>query len=95
MLELGPLTIHFYALCIIAGIVIAVWLGDKRFKSHGDNLENVVGDVAIWAVPIGIMGGRLYHVISSPNEYFGAGGKPIDGAFIRPTYGGGEAFFGI
>jgi len=77
-LELGPFTIHFYALCIIAGIVIAVWLGDKRFKAHGDNLENVVADVAIWAVPFGIIGGRLYHVISSPNNYFGKNGEPID-----------------
>ena len=77
-MELGPLTIHFYALCIIAGIAIAVWLGDKRFRSHGDNLENVVADVAIWAVPFGIIGGRLYHVISSPNQYFGKNGNPID-----------------
>ena len=78
VLELGPLTIHFYALCIIAGIAIAVWLGDKRFKSHGENLENVVADVAIWAVPFGIIGGRLYHVISSPSDYFGKNGNPID-----------------
>ncbi len=77
-MELGPLTIHFYALCIIAGIAIAVWLGDKRFRSHGENLENVVADVAIWAVPFGIIGGRLYHVVSSPSEYFGKNGNPID-----------------
>ena len=78
VLELGPFTIHFYALCIIAGIVVAVWLGDKRFKNYGDNLENVVADVAIWAVPFGILGGRLYHVISSPGDYFGKNGNPID-----------------
>jgi prolipoprotein diacylglyceryl transferase len=78
VLEFGPFTIHFYALCIIVGIVIAVWLGDKRFKTHGDNLENVVADVAIWAVPSGIIGGRLYHVISSPDNYFGENGNPLD-----------------
>ena len=78
MLELGPFTIHIYALCIIAGIVLAIWLGDKRFKTNGENLENVVADVAIWAVPFGIIGGRLYHVISSPNNYFGKNGRPID-----------------
>jgi len=77
-LEIGPFTIHLYALCIIAGIVVAVLLGDKRFKTHGDNLENVVADVAIWAVPFGIIGGRLYHVITSPAQYFGAYGNPID-----------------
>ena len=78
MLELGPFTIHIYALCIIAGIVLAVWLGDKRFKTNGENLENVVADVAIWAVPFGIIGGRLYHVISSPNNYFGKNAHPVD-----------------
>ena len=77
-MEIGPFTIHLYALCIIAGIVVAVLLGDKRFKTHGDNLENVVADVAIWAVPFGIIGGRLYHVITSPAQYFGAYGNPID-----------------
>jgi prolipoprotein diacylglyceryl transferase len=78
VLELGPLTIHFYALCIIIGICVAVWLGDKRFKSYGENLNSVVADVAIWAVPFGILGGRLYHVITSPNNYFGKNGHPID-----------------
>jgi prolipoprotein diacylglyceryl transferase len=78
VLEIGPLTIHLYALCIISGIVIAVWLGDKRFKNHGDHLENVVADVAIWAVPFGIIGGRLYHVITSPAQYFGVNGHPVD-----------------
>lgn len=60
------------------GIFIAVWLGDKRFRSHGENLDNVVADVAIWAVPFGIVGGRLYHVITSPAGYFGKNGTPID-----------------
>ena len=55
-----------------------MWLGDKRFKSHGDHLENVVADVAIWAVPFGIIGGRLYHVITSPAQYFGVNGNPVD-----------------
>lgn len=78
VLELGPFKIHIYALCIIAGIVLAIWYGDKRFKTNGENLENVVADVAIWAVPFGILGGRLYHVISSPNNYFGKNGHPFD-----------------
>ena len=77
-MEIGPLTIHFYALCIIAGIVVAVWLGDKRFISRAPNGQNVVADVAIWAVPSGIIGGRLYHVISSPANYFGKNGNPVD-----------------
>jgi prolipoprotein diacylglyceryltransferase len=78
VLELGPLTIHFYALCLITGIVVAVWLGDKRFTSLTPNGQGVVGDVAMWAVPSGIIGARIYHVISSPADYFGANGNPVD-----------------
>ncbi len=78
VLEFGPFTIHLYAICIIAGIVIAIWLGDKRFKQRAPHGQNVVADVAIWAVPSGIIGGRLYHVISSPNNYFGENGNPVD-----------------
>ena len=78
VLELGPLTIHLYALCIIAGIVVAVWLGDKRFRALTPDGQGVVGDVAMWAVPSGIIGARIYHVISSPADYFGANGNPVD-----------------
>jgi prolipoprotein diacylglyceryl transferase len=78
VLEIGPLTFHFYALCIIAGIAVAIWLGDKRFRAKCVNGTSVVSEVAITAVPVGIIGGRIYHVITSPAEYFGANGNPID-----------------
>jgi len=77
-LEIGPLTFHFYALCIIAGIAVAIWLSDKRFRAHTINGASVVSEVAITAVPVGIIGGRIYHVITSPAQYFGANGNPID-----------------
>ncbi|TRZ84344.1 MAG: prolipoprotein diacylglyceryl transferase [Streptomycetaceae bacterium] len=77
LVGLGPFTIHFYALCIIAGIVIAIWLGDKRFRRFG-GAHNVVADVAIFAVPAGIIGGRLYHLLTSPDAYFGSHGHPLD-----------------
>jgi prolipoprotein diacylglyceryl transferase len=75
---MGPLTFHFYALCIIAGIAIAIWLGDKRFRLQDPALVTVVSDVAIFAVPFGIIGGRIYHVLSSPNDFFGSEGSPLD-----------------
>ena len=50
-LELGPLTLHFYALCIIAGIAVAIWLGDKRLRAVNPELTSVVADVAFFAVP--------------------------------------------
>ena len=44
--EIGPLTIHFYALCIIAGVALAIWLGNRRFTRSHEGLEGVVADVA-------------------------------------------------
>lgn len=67
-----------YALCIITGIAVAIWLGDKRFRAVAPNGASVVSEVAITAVPFGLIGGRIYHVISSPDAYFGSGGDPLD-----------------
>jgi prolipoprotein diacylglyceryl transferase len=75
-LALGPLTFHFYALCIIAGVLAAVLIGNRRYIKAG-GAKAVVSDVAIFAVPAGVIGGRLYHVITSPEKYFGAGGDPV------------------
>lgn len=72
LLEIGPLTIHFYALCIILGVVAAIYIGNRRFVAAGGT-RGVVSDVAIVAVPSGIIGGRIYHVITSPDLYFGTG----------------------
>ena len=74
--NLGPVPLRAYAMCIIAGIFIAVWVGQRRWEDRGGD-RALISDVAIWAVPFGIVGGRLYHVISSPDAYFGAGGNPI------------------
>ena len=73
---LGPVPLRAYALCIIAGIFVAIWVGQKRWTDRGGD-RALISDVAIWAVPFGIVGGRLYHVISSPDAYFGPGGDPI------------------
>ncbi|CAA9560193.1 MAG: Prolipoprotein diacylglyceryl transferase [uncultured Thermomicrobiales bacterium] len=74
--ELGPLPLRAYALCIIAGIVVAVVMGERRWVARG-GAPGVVGDIAVWAVPFGIVGGRIYHVVSSPRAYFGEGGEPL------------------
>jgi len=75
--SVGPLTIYFYALCILIGIATAIWLGQRRYASLGGNSDDV-SEVAIWAVPFGIIGGRVYHVLTSPEQYFGANGDPVD-----------------
>ena len=78
VVEFGPLTIHAYAICIIAGVAIAIWLGNRRFVAAYPNAGGIVSDVAVIAVPTGVIGGRIYHVISSPSQYFGENGKPLD-----------------
>ena len=77
VLELGFFTVHFYALCILLGIAAAIWLTQRRY-AHLGGQKDEIGDFAIVVVPMGIIGGRMYHVISSPGEYFGAGGSPLD-----------------
>ena len=77
VLELGFFTVHFYALCILLEIAAAIWLTQRRY-AHLGGQKDEIGDFAIVVVPMGIIGGRMYHVISSPGEYFGAGGSPLD-----------------
>ncbi|MBW3086388.1 Phosphatidylglycerol--prolipoprotein diacylglyceryl transferase [Austwickia sp. TVS 96-490-7B] len=78
---LGPFPVRAYALCLLTGIVLATWILAKRLARRGVEPERAL-DVALWAVPFGIVGGRLYHVISSPQPYFGAGGSPIRALYI-------------
>jgi prolipoprotein diacylglyceryl transferase len=75
--HLGPLPLRAYALCILAGIIVAVLIADRRWRGRGGP-EGAVMDISSWAVPFGIVGARIYHVITSPDAYFGAGGHPLD-----------------
>jgi prolipoprotein diacylglyceryltransferase len=73
--DLGPIPIRAYALCILTGIVVATWWTQRRWAARGGNADDVL-DVVMWAVPFGIVGGRLYHVITDP-ELYGAVGALI------------------
>jgi prolipoprotein diacylglyceryl transferase len=75
--HLGPIPIRAYALCIITGIIVAIWMGERRYVARGGS-PGTVADVAVWAVPFGIIGGRLYHLVTSWQPYFGAGGHPLN-----------------
>ena len=78
---LGPFPLRAYALCIIAGVVVAVWLGERRWVARGGK-PGQVSDIAIWAVPFGLVGGRLYHVITDYQLYFGEGREPITALYV-------------
>ncbi|WP_431943705.1 prolipoprotein diacylglyceryl transferase [Micromonospora marina] len=79
--QLGPVPIRAYALCIILGIVVACVVTEYRLRRRGV-APGAVLDIAVWAVPAGIVGARIYHVITSPEKYFGAGGEPIKALYI-------------
>jgi prolipoprotein diacylglyceryl transferase len=79
--ELGPLPIRAYALCIVLGIVAACAVTEARLRQRGVAPWAVL-DIAVWAVPAGIIGARIYHVITSPGAYFGADGNPIEALYI-------------
>jgi prolipoprotein diacylglyceryl transferase len=84
--HLGPLPIRAYALFIIAGIVAALLIGDRRWEARGGQ-RGVIYDVALWAVPFGLVGGRLYHLATDWRTYWGPGGAGF-GAALRIWDGG-------
>lgn len=82
---LGPVAIRAYALCIVAGILVALWWGRKRYAARGGDPE-VVYDAGIVAVVAGIIGGRAYHVITDNQKYFCDTCDPVDA--LKITNGG-------
>ncbi len=78
--SIGPVPVRAYALAIILGIVVAIWLGNRRYVARGGQ-PGLITDIALWAVPFGIVGGRIYHVLSDWQIYFGPDGRGLAAAF--------------
>jgi prolipoprotein diacylglyceryl transferase len=83
---LGPVPIRAYALCIIVGILVALLIGDRRWAARGGE-RGAIYDIALWAVPFGLVGGRLYHLATDWRTYWGPGGAGFGGA-VRIWDGG-------
>lgn len=88
--DIGQVRIHFYALFILLGIVFAIVLGEIRLKKRGAP-SGLILDVALWAVPFGILGGRLFHVFTHQSDYFGEGKDLLK---IFAVWEGGLAIYG-
>ncbi|MES2092699.1 MAG: prolipoprotein diacylglyceryl transferase [Actinomycetota bacterium] len=84
------LSIRTYAIAILVGIVAATILTNERLKARGAE-SGVVLDIALWAVPFGIVGARIFHVVTHPDDYFGSAEKMLRILFI---WEGGIAIFG-
>jgi prolipoprotein diacylglyceryl transferase len=88
--EVFGFPLRAYALCIIAGIVVAMMVSTRRWRARGgttDSLETVV----VLAIPFGIIGARIYHVITDYELYFGPGRDPVDALKI---WNGGLGIWG-
>nr|WP_233200987.1 MULTISPECIES: prolipoprotein diacylglyceryl transferase [Cryobacterium] len=88
--DLGPFRIHAYALCILAGIILATVITSRRLTKRGAE-PGVVLDIILWAVPLGIVGARIYHVLTHPGDYFFEGADLLRTLYI---WEGGNAIFG-
>ena len=89
-IELGPFKIHFYALCILAGIILAVLIADRRLVRWGYQ-SGLALDVALWTVPIGVVGARIFHVLTHSGDYFYPG---ADLTAVFRIWEGGIAIYG-
>ena len=88
--HLGPFPLRAYALCILTGVFVAVWWSDRRYRARGGG-RDVVLDAALLGVPAGIVCARLYHVLTSPDAYFGPHG---DLSLIPQVWNGGLGIWG-
>jgi prolipoprotein diacylglyceryl transferase len=86
----NPIVIHAYALCILLGIVLATILTSRRLTNRGAE-PGVVLDIILWAIPFGIIGARIYHVLTHPGDYFYPGADLLRTLYI---WEGGIAIFG-
>ncbi|WP_449062456.1 prolipoprotein diacylglyceryl transferase [Planomonospora algeriensis] len=87
---LGPVPIRAYTICMLLGIAVAVVIAERRWRARGGAPGTMV-DLATWGIPFGIIGARLYHVVSDWQLYFGvdAPHRPIDAILIWSESGPG------
>lgn len=88
--QIGPLTIHIYALCLMTGMVAAWFIGSRRWVARG-GLAETFETIVLVAIPSGIVGARIYHVVTHWEDYFGPDRNPLSALFI---WEGGIAMFG-
>ncbi|MGC0274708.1 prolipoprotein diacylglyceryl transferase [Pseudactinotalea sp. Z1739] len=87
---LGPLPLRAYALAILTGILLASIITIRRYRARGGP-DGAFADMLIVAVPAGIIGARIYHVLTHYPSYFGPGADPLEALYI---WRGGLAIIG-
>jgi prolipoprotein diacylglyceryl transferase len=69
VVDLGPFALHIYGLCYAVAVIAAVAITRRRWAAQGGARE-LVYDVALWGVPAGLIGGRLYYLATTPGDAF-------------------------
>jgi prolipoprotein diacylglyceryltransferase len=75
--RLGPVVLHGYALCVVLGLLIAIWVAERRYRAVGGR-AGVIIDLATVVVPVGLLGARLDRLIVDSQLYFGPGRDWVD-----------------
>ena len=88
--EVFGFPLRAYALCIIAGIIVGMIIAGRRWRARGGSQDTLELVIAV-SIPCGIVGARLYHVITDYQLYFGPGRDPIDALKI---WNGGLGIWG-
>jgi prolipoprotein diacylglyceryl transferase len=86
----GPFKIHFYALCILIGMILAIWHADRRLVQRGAK-SGIALDIALWTIPIAVIGARIFHVLTHSGDYFYPG---ADLTAVLRIWEGGIAIYG-
>ena len=68
-LTIGPLSIHAYGLMIALGVIAAVWLLGRRLEVRGEGTREDASSIAVWSVIAGVIGSRLYHVVTDWSSF--------------------------
>jgi len=76
--RLGPLSVHAYGVCIALGVIAAVALASRRWVAEGHSADDMSA-VALWAVPAGVVGARIYHVVT---DYQLFADRPVEALYI-------------
>ncbi|MAT05992.1 MAG: prolipoprotein diacylglyceryl transferase [Acidimicrobiaceae bacterium] len=93
-ISIGPLDLRAYGLMIALGVIAAVWLCGRLLEQEGAGTTDDVSAIAIWAVGAGLVGARLYHVVTDWDRFadnLGAIPKVWEGGLGIP----GGLLFGV
>lgn len=76
-LNLGPLTLNAYGAMIALGVIVAVWVGGRRLEARNAGTRDDMSAIAMWGVPAGVVGARIYHVVTDWDRFSGDLGATI------------------